>query len=77
MPLSRRQLLGRSALGGAGLLAASTGLGALAASPALADARPPRRGATRSFPPLQARDGDLLALPEGFSYEVVAVSGKE
>ncbi|MGN6333836.1 MAG: alkaline phosphatase PhoX [Motilibacteraceae bacterium] len=76
MPLSRRQLLGRSALGGAGLLAASTGLGALAASPALADARPDRRsGAARTFPPLCSRDGDLLALPEGFSYEVVAESG--
>ncbi|MGN6243259.1 MAG: alkaline phosphatase PhoX [Motilibacteraceae bacterium] len=77
MSLSRRQLLGRSAIGGAGLLAASTGLGTLAASPALADARPARRGgSSRTFPPLQSRDGDLLALPEGFSYEVVAVSGK-
>ena len=47
-----------------------------------ATALPPRRpppcapGRGRLFPPLESSPGDLLALPDGFSYEIVAVSGE-
>lgn len=73
MSLDRRQLITRTGAAGAGLVAASVGV----AAPALA-----REGHDRlhghpnkMFPPLQSSPGDLLALPPGFSYEVVAVSG--
>jgi secreted PhoX family phosphatase len=75
MSLNRRQLLNRGGAAGAGLVAASFGLG----SPALADQGGrgfgAQAGAGRLFPPLQSKPGDLLALPDGFSYEVVARSG--
>jgi len=76
MAISRRQLLSRTAIAGAGTLAATSGIEALFAPGAAAsvaarsaDRRPP-------FPPLRSGPGDLLALPHGFRYEVVAVSGK-
>ncbi|QWZ10218.1 DUF839 domain-containing protein [Nocardioides panacis] len=76
MSLNRRQLLNRGGAASAGALVASFGLG----SPALADAaqasRSPGKGSGRLFGPLQSKPGDLLALPEGFSYEAVAVSGQ-
>jgi len=72
MPLSRRQLIGRT--GAIGMGAVALGLGVSEADPAVA--RPPeRRTRGRLFPPLQAAPGALLALPEGFSYEVVAEAG--
>ena len=72
MSLNRRQLLNRGGAAGAGLVAASFGLG----SPALAaGGRHPARTSTL-FPPLQPDPQGLLALPAGFSYEVVAVSGE-
>ena len=72
MSLNRRQLLNRGGAASAGLVAASFGLG----SPALArDSKRSGRG-TRLFPPLESKPGDLLALPEGFGYEAVAVSGQ-
>lgn len=75
MPLDRRQLLHRGTAAGVGALAVSLGAG----SPAFAgEGRDRGRHSERSrpFPPLQSQSGDLLALPEGFSYEVVAVSGE-
>ncbi len=81
MPLNRRQMLGTTALTGAAVLSASAGLGAAADAAALpAPERLPSRSASHQrsnalFPPLQSAPGDLLALPAGFSYEVVAVSG--
>jgi secreted PhoX family phosphatase len=71
MSLNRRQLMNRSGAAGAGLVAASFGLG----SPATAE--PARRsGAKKLFPALESSPGDLLALPAGFRYEAVAVSGE-
>ncbi|MGI8523436.1 MAG: alkaline phosphatase PhoX [Nocardioides sp.] len=74
MPLDRRRLIQTGGATGAATLAASLGL----AQPALAGSAQhrSRRGTPRLFPPLQSGAGDLLALPEGFSYEVVAVSGE-
>lgn len=72
MSLNRRQLLNRGGAASAGLVAASFGLG----SPALArDGKRTGRG-TRLFPPLESKPGDLLALPAGFGYEAIAVSGE-
>jgi secreted PhoX family phosphatase len=73
--IHRRHLLQGTGAAGLGLVGASIGL----ASPTTAaphgghghDHRP-----TRFFPPLESSDGDLLALPAGFGYEVVAVSGE-
>ncbi len=85
MTISRRQLLGRGALTGAGAVAAGTGLQSLLAAPADASAdhrhgdhaEHPHRGDSRPlFGPLQSTEGDLLALAAGFSYQVVAVSGE-
>lgn len=72
MPLDRRQMLNRGGVLGAGMVSASLGL----LSPSAAAERLPRHheGSPRLFPPLV--DGDLLALPPGFSYQVVAVSGE-
>ncbi|MGI8433989.1 MAG: alkaline phosphatase PhoX, partial [Nocardioidaceae bacterium] len=80
MTFTRRELLNRSAVTGAGLVVASAGLtdGAAEAADNGRAARPyPHHGshADGPFPPLEAEPGDLLALPRGFSYETVAVSG--
>jgi hypothetical protein len=74
MTMNRRQLLNTGAASGAGLLAGAT----LLQAPASAAPSSPGAGSGsgRLFPPLQSSDGDLLALPPGFSYEVVAVSGE-
>ncbi len=61
------------AVGSAGLLAGALG------APAVAEAAGPRGGRrrpARPFGPLRASDGDLLALPEGFTYTVVAQGGE-
>jgi secreted PhoX family phosphatase len=54
--------------------------GAAASPSSAAGARPTttglKPGSGRLFPPLEYSDGDLLALPSGFSYEVVAVAGQ-
>ena len=79
MPLNRRQLLGTTALTGVGVLAAATGAAtAAAAAPAavLTSDRRPAPHARPLFPPLRSSAGDLLALPAGFSCEVLAVSGQ-
>lgn len=78
MTLNRRQLINTGAASGAGLLAGA----ALLQSPA--QAADSRHGGghghsskqAEPFGPLQSKAGDKLALPEGFSYEVVAVSGE-
>ena len=72
MPVSRRTLLASSAVSGAGALAA------VAAEPALATGTATARhgGAARLFPPLGSSAGDLLALPRGFRYTAVSVSGR-
>ena len=76
MSIDRRQLLHRGAAAGAGAVAAGTGM-----LPMTASAADRSRGfrshgrVARLFPPLEHEDGDLLALPRGFSYDVVAVSG--
>lgn len=76
MSLSRRQLLNRGAVTGAGMVAVSSGLAPRSASASKSIHRSARSLNPDSlFPPLEAADGDLLALPPGFSYEVVAKSG--
>ena len=82
MPLNRRQMLSGTALTGAAVLTASSGLLAPVAAAATVPSAGTRtqsvspRGVNPLFPPLQSDPGDLLALPAGFSYEVVAVSGQ-
>ncbi|MEO5835036.1 MAG: alkaline phosphatase PhoX [Nakamurella sp.] len=84
MPLNRRQMLGTTALTGASMLAASSSLFATGAEASESDDRNSDDRDSHSsrgrrnplFPPLQSSPGDLLALPAGFSYEVVAVSGE-
>ena len=78
MSINRRQLLSRSALAGAGAVVAA---GAGVAGTSDAEAR--TRGSAglaqdprKLFPPLREDPAGLLALPRGFSYEVVSVSGK-
>ncbi|WP_406832100.1 alkaline phosphatase PhoX [Pedococcus sp. KACC 23699] len=77
MPLSRRSLLTSGAATGAGLVVA----GALRPASALAapdSSREHDRGEgsrRRLFPPLAHAEGDLLALPRGFSATAVAISG--
>lgn len=77
MTMNRRQILNRGALTGAGLVAAGAGLtGPAGASPGAA-ARTARHGSGGAlFGPLTSKAGDLLALPAGFDYEVVAISGE-
>jgi secreted PhoX family phosphatase len=74
MSISRRQLLGATALSGVGVLATSAGV-ASAAPRSWGDHQHPS-SVGPLFPPLSAKSGDLLALPAGFSYEVAAVSGQ-
>ena len=74
MTLSRRQLMSRGGVAGAGAVA--IGLGLSSPESAFADNRGPSQGSTaKLFPPLRAPAGALLALPPGFSYEVVAEAG--
>jgi secreted PhoX family phosphatase len=73
MTLSRRQLISRS--GAAGVGAAALAIGLSADDPAAA-APGESHGRGKLFPPLQAPTGALLALPAGFSYEVVAEAGE-
>lgn len=73
MPATRRQFLGRSAVTGAGLVVAAAGLETATAPTAEATGRP---GSPKPlFPPLESSADDLLAVPHGFSYEAIAVSG--
>ncbi len=77
MSVTRRQLLNRGAVTGVGIVAAGTGL---ALEPTAAHAAPSAnhdfaRELSALFPPLQSSPGDLLALPPGFTYQVVAESG--
>src|SRR6185295_6193482 len=72
MTLTRRQLINRGSAIGAGAIALSLGL----STGETAAARPGEsQGSTKLFPPLKASSKDLLALPPGFSYEVVAKAG--
>ena len=77
MSVTRRQLLNRGAVTGVGIVAASTGI---AAEPTVTQAaettsRDIARNLGSLFPPLESSAGDLLALPKGFAYQVVAESG--
>ena len=74
MTINRRQLLGRSVVAGAGVAVAGTGLGTAFATPAHAESQIDPSDATPG--PLLADPNGLLALPAGFSYKVVAVSGQ-
>ena len=75
MTINRRQLLNTGAASGAGLLAGAAFLQSSAAQ--AAGSRPGSDNQNRPlFPALESSDGDLLALPPGFSYEVVSVSGE-
>ena len=73
MGLNRRQLMARGGAAGAGAVA--VGLGLSSNESAVADQRAGRRSSAKLFPPLQASTGALLALPPGFSYEIVAEAG--
>ncbi len=84
MSLNRRQVLTRGAATAgvvaatAGVVAATAGLDAVAGPAATATAASrggPAADPARLFPPLKAAPGELLALPRGVDYEVVAVSG--
>ena len=73
MTLARRSVLTGSA--------ASVGLVVAGSTPSLAEAAPNRRGphgapTQRPFPPLVDDPRSILALPPGFSYEVVTYAGK-
>ena len=72
MTLNRRQLITRG--GAVGVGAAALGVGLSVDDAAAADPRTSRHGG-RLFPPLQASADDLIALPPGFSYDVVAEAG--
>ena len=72
MTLNRRQLIARG--GAVGVGAAAVGLGLSVDDAAAADPRASRKGG-KLFPPLEASASDLLALPPGFTYEVVAKAG--
>ena len=75
MTLDRRQLIARGGATGAGVVAASFGLG----SPALAADQQQKKsegGSRKLFPPLVDDPKGLLALPAGFSYELVAEYGQ-
>jgi secreted PhoX family phosphatase len=72
MTLTRRQLINRGGAIGAGAVAVSFGMSATDT----AAARPGEsQGSAELFPPLKAASDDLLALPPGFEYEVVAKAG--
>ena len=72
MTLTRRQLINRGGVIGAGAVAVSFGMSATET----AAARPGEsQGGAELFPPLKAASDDLLALPPGFEYEVVAKAG--
>lgn len=74
MPTSRRRLLGRSALTGAGALALAVGAEGVTASSAEATSK----GSLQNplFPSLKVGKDGLLGVPRGFSYEVGSISGK-
>jgi uncharacterized protein len=76
MDVTRRQMIGTGAAGGA--VAAAGLLGLSAPAGAVGSRRGgPNDGSQRDlFGPLAAGPDDLLALPEGFSYQVVAQSGE-
>ncbi len=76
MSLSRRSLLGTSVLTGGAALAASVAGGAPALAGPGASLASRASTSARSFPRLESAPGDLLALPKGFRYEVVSVSGQ-
>lgn len=75
MSLSRRQMLATTALTGVGALSAISSAPAAAAAPE--KIRHPGGPGDRPalFGPLKSGSGDLLALPAGFTYEVVSTSG--
>lgn len=80
MPTSRRQMLGHGALTGMrvfALAAAAQTVGVPAANAQSAGAlAASKRASNPLFPPLQVGRDGLLAVPRGFSYDVVAISGK-
>ena len=76
MTMNRRQILNRGALTGAGLVAAGIGVQAPARASGASRRAARSGGSGKLFGPLESSPGDLLALPPGFSYEVVAVSGQ-
>ncbi len=77
MAFTRRQLIHRGAATGVGLVTATAGLDAAAATGADVSSREPHHDPRpdQLFPPLESSPGDLLALPPGFSYEAIAISG--
>jgi uncharacterized protein len=75
MTLSRRALLNRAALTGAGAVAVASGASGLMVPAAQASPAPAKSRSPKLFPPLECKPGDLLALPHGFSYAVVAKAG--
>ncbi len=73
MSLSRRQILGSTAVG----LAVGGVLPSLAATPASAASSTGTSGRPlRPFPPLKDDPNGILALPEGFSYKIVTREGQ-
>jgi secreted PhoX family phosphatase len=79
MSISRRQLLSGASLAGVGLVAGPTVSSAATWSSATAASTEPgcEPGPLfRPFGPLLSKAGDLIALPEDFSYQEVATSGQ-
>ncbi len=76
MSITRRHLINTSAFAGAGAAAAAAGLASPAAAKGGHGYPGGHTGAPPLLPALESGPGDLLALPPGFSYHVVAVTGE-
>ncbi|MDO0911259.1 DUF839 domain-containing protein [Streptomyces sp. DT2A-34] len=73
MPLNRRELLGRSALAGAGVMLIGSVEALLTAPGAVADTA--ATGGAVGYGPLVPDPKGILALPEGFSYRILTRTG--
>lgn len=81
MPISRRDLINRAALGGVGLVVAGRGEVLRTAAPAWADASASSAAGGlppdfRGYGPLVDDPAGRLALPEGFRYRIVSYAGR-
>ena len=75
MAVSRRQILTGGAAAGVGLSVAGV-LPSLAEPAAASSGHDGNRSGGRPFPPLQDDPNGILALPAGFSYQIVTREGQ-